>query len=422
MVRDGDSKERSGFRKAKATGTKGKSTTSTVGRIVSGNRKPLEPTERDGKDPRPASVASMASGINASRKLGPQSSTPFDPFPQKEALAFLIEQYGRLGKGYLALSRYECTDALAAFDSALPQFRETPWTLAQVGRAHFERSAYAEAEAQFAKVRKMAPSRTEDMEVYSTTLWHLRRDVDLAYLSHEMLEADRLSPQAWCALGNAFSVQNEHDRAVRCFRRATQLDTKFAYAFTLQGHEHVANEEYEKALSAFRNAIAADNRHYNGWYGLGQVFERLGRYQFAREHYVQAGRINPGNAVLQMCSGWALEKTCEEPGNNSNGQPMVLSSQEKLARRELALQSYKEAVRLDPRSTKARSYKARVLMLLKRPVEALAELQELKDMTPDNAQVHFLLGKVHKTLGDGRAALRHFTTALSLDPKVSYAT
>jgi anaphase-promoting complex subunit 3 len=412
--RDLEGKDRSGLRKVKATGTRGK-TASTVSRIVSGHRKPLEPTG-EGKE-RPASVASVASSMGTIRKA-PGPIIANDLSPQREALAFLIDQYGRLGKGYLALSRYDCAEALAAFESAIPQFRETPWTLAQVGKAHFERSAYSEAEAHFAKARKLAPSRTEDMEVYSTTLWHLRRDVDLSFLSHEMLEADRLSPQAWCALGNAFSVQGEHDRAVRCFRRATQLDGKFAYAFTLQGHEHVANEEYEKALLAFRNAIGADGRHYNGWYGLGQVFERLGRYEVAKEHYAAAGRINPRNAVLKMCLGWAVEKTCEEPGTNSNGQPMVLSGHDKLRRREMALSCYDEAVKLDPRSTKARSHKARVLIVLRRPAEAHAELLELKDMTPDNAQVHYLLGKVNKSLGDGRSALRHFTTALSLDPKV----
>jgi anaphase-promoting complex subunit 3 len=412
--RDLDPKDRSGLRKVKATGTKGK-TTSTVGRPVSGNRKPLEPTERDGKEQRPASVASIAGGI-APRKVASTPNT--DVSPQKEALAFLIDQYSRLGKGYLALSRYDCSEAIASFESAVPQFRETPWTLCQVGRAHFERSAYAEAEAHFGKARKMSPSRTEDMEFYSTTLWHLRRDIDLAYLSHEMLEADRLSPQAWCALGNAFSVQGEHDRAVRCFRRATQLDSKFAYAFTLQGHEHVANEEYDKALLAFRSAISADARHYNGWYGLGQVFERLGRFEVAREHYAAAGRINPNNAVLKMCLGWVIEKTCEDPGTNAAGQPTILTHQEKLARRDLALECYEDAVILDPRSTKARSYKARVLMLLRRPAEAHAELKELEGMTPNNAQVHFLLGKVNRSLGDARAALKHFTIALSLDPKV----
>lgn len=297
VSRDPESKEKRELRKAKASGTKGKSA-STVGRVVSGNRKPPDPSERDGKE-RPPSVASTTGSIRERKFVPP----PVEISPHKEALVFLLEQYGKIGQGYLALTKYQCQGALGFFDLVIPAFRETPWVLAQIGRAHFENSSYKDAETVFAKIKKIAPSRTEDMEIYSTVLWHLKRDVDLAYISHELIDTDRLSPQAWCALGNAFSLQGEHDQAVKCFKRATQLDPKFAYAFTLAGHEHVANEEFEKALHSFRNAISADHRHYNGWYGLGQVFEKLGKYDIAREHYINAAKINPTNPVLKVCIG-----------------------------------------------------------------------------------------------------------------------
>jgi anaphase-promoting complex subunit 3 len=405
MSRDPESRERRELRKARAaTGAKGKSI-STVGRVVSGNRKPLDPSERDTKEGRAPSVASNASTIR--EPLRRAMPPPPDVSPQKEALVFLIDQYSKLGQGYLALNRYECPVALGIFDLLAPQFRETPWVLAQIGRSHFEKSAYLEAEQIFAKIRKIAPSRPEDMEIYSTVLWHLKKDVDLAYLSHELIEMDRLSPQAWCALGNAFSLQGEHDQAVKCFKRATQLDPKFAYAFTLAGHEHVANEEFEKALFAFRSAISADNRHYNGWYGLGRVFEKLGKYEIARDHYVNAAKINSTNPVLKVCIGLVLEKTC------------VGLFPEKQRRRELALEMYHEACEQDPRSAKARFAKARVLLVLHRPKEAFYELDALKNMMPDDADVHFLLGRVYKALNDTSSALKHFTIAMNLDPKVS---
>jgi anaphase-promoting complex subunit 3 len=353
---------------------------------------------------RPPSVASTIGSIkDVSRRTAP--SLP-EVSPQKEALVYLLEQYGRIGQGYLALSKYDCQVALGFFETVPPSFRETPWVLAQIGRAHFEKSSYNEAEQIFAKIKKMAPSRTEDMEIYSTVLWHLKKEVDLAYVSHELIETDRLSPQAWCALGNAFSLQGEHDQAVKCFRRATQLDPKFAYAFTLAGHEYVANEEFDKALLAYRHAISADNRHYNGWYGLGQVFERLGKYDIAKDHYINAAKINPTNPVLKVCIGLVLEKT-------STG-----TVSEKTRRRETALDMYNDACELDPRSHKARFCKARVLLVLGRPTEAHKELEELKNMIPDDSTVHFLLGKIYRYLRNKPAALRHFTIATTLDPKV----
>lgn len=44
-----------------------------------------------------------------------------------------------------------------------------------------------------------------------------------------------------------------------------QIDSGFAYAYTLLGHEYVFTEELDKAMSCFRNAIRVDSRHYNAW-------------------------------------------------------------------------------------------------------------------------------------------------------------
>lgn len=172
-----------------------------------------------------------------------------------------------------------------------------------MGRAHFEQANYAEAARTFAKARAITPLCTEDMDIYSTSLWHLKRDVDLAFLSHELVELDRLSPQTWCAVGNLFSLQRYHPNAIKCFRRATQIDPKFAYAFTLEGYEQISIEAYDKAIHAFRRGIAAKKRHYNAWYGLGIVHQKLGKLDLAETYFRTASKINPTNAVLIGCTG-----------------------------------------------------------------------------------------------------------------------
>lgn len=49
---------------------------------------------------------------------------------------------------------------------------------------------------------------------------------------------------------------------------------------------------------------------------------------------------------------------------------------------------------------------------------ALHELKICNDIAPDEANVHFWLGKVHKALRQRQDAIKHFTIALNLDPKV----
>lgn len=90
------------------------------------------------------------------------------------------------------------------------------------------------------------------MEIYSTILWHMRKDMELSYLAHELIEMDKMVPESWCALGNCFSLQKEHESAIKFFQRALQLDPHFTYAHTLCGHEYVASDDLDKAQASFR--------------------------------------------------------------------------------------------------------------------------------------------------------------------------
>lgn len=102
------------------------------------------------------------------------------------------------------------------------------------------------------------------MEVYSTLLWHLQRNVELSYLAQELLNINPQSSQAWIAIGNLFSLQKDRNQALTCFRRAAQLDPSCAYAFTLSGHETI-DENLDKSINFFESALRVDARHYNAW-------------------------------------------------------------------------------------------------------------------------------------------------------------
>ncbi|KAL8946151.1 MAG: hypothetical protein Q9222_007416 [Ikaeria aurantiellina] len=383
--------ERELKKKARATGTKGRSANPvTVGRVVSGNRIHGEPMDVDGKEQR-RPLVSQPSGPD--QKVKPQTN---ETSKEREALNWLFDLFTKLAYGYFAQSHYRCQEAVQIYNSITLSQRDTPWVLSQIARAYFEQAMWPDAEKIFARLKIMAPSRLEDMELYSTCLWQLRKEADLAFLAHETVDINRNSPQAWCVVGNSFSVQKDHDQALKCFKRATQLDPNFTYAYTLQGHEYIENEEYDKALSAFRGAIAVENRHFNGWYGLGKVFEKQGKYEFAEQHYRTAAGINSSNAVLLTCIGAVLEK---------------------LKNPKAALVQYSKACELTPPVAIARFKMARVLANLNQPELALKELKILKTIAPDEANVFFLLGKVHLMLKQKSEAIRNWTIAGNLDPK-----
>lgn len=234
------------------------------------------------------------------------------------------------------------------------------------------------------------------LEVLSTTLWHLKKEVELSHLAQRAVDFDRLSAEAWCVVGNCFSLQKEHETALTFFRRSIQLDPSFTYSHTLSGHEYVANEDFDKAVACYRDAICVDERHYNAWYGLGAIYYRQEKYDLAEYHFKKAISINPQSSVLLCHLGMA---------QHANG----------MAYR--ALDTLEDAFRLDPRNPQARYQRATIYMALERHHEALAELKKVRDAAPRESSVHFAMGRVLKRIGRPEEAMRCFLTALDLDPK-----
>ncbi|VEU24410.1 DEKNAAC105536 [Brettanomyces naardenensis] len=312
---------------------------------------------------------------------------------------YLASIYSKAAKGFRAMCSYDCFRAIRIFDSLPDNERRTPWVLAKLGRLHFEIVNYEEAEKYFLELRKLDRTRVEDMEYYSTLLWHLHKEIDLSFLSHELYEVDKRAPQAWIAVGNLYSLKREPDEAIKCFQKAIKLDTKFVYAYTLEGHEYLANDAFENAMECFRHAIVLDRRHYNAFYGIGMAYLKLGDFRKAEFHFRKAAEINPVNVILICCVGMVLEK---------------------LGKREQALRQYVFASKLQPLSMLALFKKAQALFSMKQYESALNDFQKLEDMAPDEASVHFLLGKLYKFYGRKNEAIKQFTIALNLDPKGSH--
>ncbi|XP_069094151.1 cell division cycle protein 27 homolog isoform X1 [Pleurodeles waltl] len=315
---------------------------------------------------------------------------------QKAAADGLMSLLRDMGKGYLALCSYNCKEAISILSHLPSHHYNTGWVLCQVGRAYFEMSEYMQAERVFAEIRRLESYRVEGMEIYSTTLWHLQKDVALSVLSKDLTDMDRNSPEAWCASGNCFSLQREHDIAIKFFQRAIQVDPSYAYAFTLLGHEFVLTEELDKALACFRNAIRVNPRHYNAWYGLGMIYYKQEKFSLAEMHFQKALDINPQSSVL-LCHIGVVQHA--------------------LKKSEKALDTLNKAIDIDPKNPLCKFHRASILFANEKYKSALRELEELKQIVPKESLVYFLIGKVYKKLGQTHLALMNFSWAMDLDPK-----
>jgi len=55
--------------------------------------------------------------------------------------------------------------------------------------------------------------------------------------------------------GNHYSLRAEHDKAIKYFKRATDLDRTYLSAWMLIGHEYVEMKNSHAAIEAYRRAI-----------------------------------------------------------------------------------------------------------------------------------------------------------------------
>jgi len=209
--------------------------------------------------------------------------------------------------------------------------------------------------------------------------------------------------------------------ALKFFKRSLQVNSNFVYAHTLCGHEYQSNEDFEKAVACYRKALEIHPRHYKAWYGMGTIYLRQEKYQMAEYHFRRAVRINPRNSVLFCYMGMVRLHEAREKRD--------IDEMASDAKYEEALKAFAKAEEIEPDNPQAKFHRASVYIDQERYRDAVADLMLVRDSAPKEVQVYLQLGECCKRIADhdttsktARAqwldrAMRHYNTALDLDPK-----
>ncbi|KAL0415416.1 UNVERIFIED_CONTAM: Cell division cycle protein 27B [Sesamum latifolium] len=324
-----------------------------------------------------------------------------------------------LGEGFRLSCLCRCQDALDIYIKLPQKHYNTGWVLSQVGKAYFEMVDYLEADRAFSLARTASPYSLEGMDILYSFIYHLKaglktiirvrdlehlvnehlkEDMKLSYLAQELISTDRLAPQSWCAMGNCYSLQKDHETALKNFQRAVQLNSRFAYAHTLCGHEYVALEDFENGIKSYQSALRIDTRHYNSWYGLGMIYLRQEKFEFSEHHFRMAFQINPLSSVIMSYLGTSLHA---------------------LKRNNEALEMMERAVLADKKNPLPLYQKANILVSVGNLDGALAVLEELKEYAPCESSVYALMGSIYKRQNMYDKAMLHFGLALDLKPSAT---
>ncbi|KAJ2719028.1 anaphase-promoting complex subunit cdc27 [Coemansia sp. Benny D115] len=378
-----------------------------------------------------------------------------------DALSHIHRFFKTSAMVFVHTATHHAPEALLEFSMLPCEQQNSAWGLCLLGRICFEVGRYPEAAQAFGAAHQLAPHRVRDMDIYSTLLWHMKREEELACLAHKMISIGRnWSPEAWVAVANCFSLDGDHASALKSLGRSIQLYkaahggtvivprnesggvSGLAYAHTLVGHESVAGDDLDRAQQAFRTAIRIDSRHYNAWYGMGTVYLRLGKLDLSEYHFRRALSLNSQNPLLMQSAGAVYEhrgdyasalevyKRVEmllQTGHvlsadllrgGGNGKDKG-KTEEALSTE--ALVTGDGTVVIGLQSHHAMNYvmfkRARVLVVLERFGEAATVLEKLLQRCPREFNVPFLLGQTYAKLHRYREAAACLTRALDIAPE-----
>lgn len=190
------------------------------------------------------------------------------------------------------------------------------------------------------------------------------------------------------------------DNAIAVFRRALEIDQRYALAYAGLGqaywrkHELTGSSAWvEPARAACEGALGIDPSAAEPHACLGMVLNGVGQYEKAAEEYLAALAREPTNDLLY--SG-------------------VATTYEKLARPTDAEQAYRRAIEVRPHYWAGYNMLGAFYYRAGRYDDALRMFQQVVNLAPDSFRAYSSLGAVHFMKGQIREAMAAFEQSLAI--------
>jgi len=234
-----------------------------------------------GRPPRP-SGGTLSTPVAPARRRGvspPSISKPPLHVPdvartrEPQTSTTLRDYMHAVGSAIFALDTYELNTAIEVLSRLPVCHYESSFIQGLLGKVFMESGKFLEAESAFSCALKVSPSGIVDyIDSYSSVLWQLRKEVELAHLcTHGLRVANRQKAfRLWVAVGNSFSMQKEYEAAIKFFNRAIQINPHYPYAHVLVGHEYFAMDKFDKAKQCYQRALG----HGSNFLETGRICKR----------------------------------------------------------------------------------------------------------------------------------------------------
>ena len=192
-------------------------------------------------------------------------------------------------KGLTLLLAKKSDNAVEQFQLVLEKNPQFSLAYEGIGRAYFQKKAYAEAEKYFRKAVGLDPQLWRSFN-YLGNIWDRRKKHDMAIVEYNSaIEAKPDEGSLYNNLGISYSMAGKQDAAVEAFEMAIEKNFREDRVYNNLGLALAILEKYDQAFEAFKKA-GGEARAYNN---LGVIYFNRGRYQKAIECFEMAIELEP---------------------------------------------------------------------------------------------------------------------------------
>lgn len=235
---------------------------------------------------------------------------------------------------------------------------------------------------------------------------------------------------AWFNLGTAYQELKLYEKAIDAYKYAVAINDRFEYAYRNLGDVHIKMKKYADAIEYLNKVLEISKPDDIIYEAIGHCFEKQKKYDQARFHFRKAYHLNPSDPRYYYRTGmtYVLEKNCKEAirymqiahklnPRNCDYCLWLGDCHLQLQNDKEALESYLEAIRIRPGSVKNRLHYLRGLFVAGFLQEGLVQLELAAENTGAKSiymyyRVAFLL-----ELNRSKEALLLLEQALILAPR-----
>jgi len=293
----------------------------------------------------------------------------------------LAAAYNNLGRLLYNLGRFP--EAVTTLDKGLALAPDMHPAQVMLGASHLELGQLNEALPPLeAGVQAMPDDRFARLSL-ARTLIALNRNQDAVPQLEAVLQADPKDQKAWYLLGKLHLQLSQE-----AFQQVQTIDPAAPLAHELSGEIMESMQNTPGAVDAYKQAIAAapaeSSENTRSLEHLANLYWSTGDWAHARDAYAALLGKQPGNCTAHWKLADALDELAEPPATG--------------------LKEINIALEQCPALVQAHAERARLLLRLGKPADALPDLEIAEKAAPDEASVQRLFAQAYRALGDSARA------------------